>query len=104
MSEEEMVFGSIEEYQQYIADHQARRSMAVDLASHQITGMIGELSQDHLRALRSMMSVVKDSHTPAATAGVYAGYLAAEMNHRFDICPSCGVNHQDELLTTAHDE
>lgn len=69
--------------------------MAADSYRHDATRFLTELSEDQLVTFRNMMHnlVFEESGKLAA---YYEGMAGAFANLRFNICPSCGVNHDKE--------
>jgi hypothetical protein len=92
-----------EEMKEAIKNEMASQQMTIESVRHDIQRLFEELSMEHLLTLRHLFS-----HLVAAEDGRYAAYLegtaAATLYHRFHVCPSCGKDHDKELLEAAHAE
>lgn len=89
-----------EEMKEAIRSDMTRQKMQMDSFQHDVQRLFEELNKDHLLTLRHVFS-----HLAHADNGLYAAYLegvaAASLRHRFNVCPSCGVNHDEEFIEAA---
>lgn len=77
------------------AEAAAANQAAGEVMGHEIAQMLNELSQDHLVALNFMLNMIADSPKPVKGAGYFLGRVAANLEHRFGLCPGCGSKHDD---------
>lgn len=77
--------------------HITQQQMSVQSFRHDVQRLFEELDKEHLVTLRHLFN-----HLCIAEDGRYASYLegiaATTLHHRFNVCASCGVNHDEELL------
>jgi hypothetical protein len=89
-----------EEMKEAIRNTMAQQQMTVESFRHDVQRLFEELKMEHLLTLRHLFS-----HLMSADDGRYAAYLegtaAATLFHRFHVCPSCGKDHDKELLETS---
>lgn len=90
-----------EEMREYISNMQARQDMAMDSYRHEVERMFEELSKEHLTTLRSMLHNLSGGHNGHPLAAYYEGQVATELKHRFNICPGCGVDHDQQMQEEA---
>lgn len=74
-----------------------QRHMELESFRHDIQRLFEELNQDHLLTLRHLLN-----HISLSEKAIFPAYLegiaAATLKYRFNVCASCGVNHEEELL------
>ena len=79
-------------------EHAQRMEMAADSYRHEVTRLFSELSQDQLMILRNMMHQLVFSDD-GKLAAYYEGQVATVLNLKFNVCPSCGVDHDKEAAS-----
>lgn len=88
-----------EEQAEMRAAHE-RHQMAIDDFRHGFQRLFSELDQDQLRTLRTMLHILSEQ-TPNLNASGWEGMISWELKARFNICVSCGVNHEEEFADPA---
>ena len=86
-----------------MAAHMERHDMALDSHRHDISRLFQELDKEHLLTLRLMFHEFTDDPEGRLSA-YYEGILCATFAHRFDVCPGCGKNHEEELMGKQQEE
>jgi hypothetical protein len=79
-----------------VADMEHRRLVA-DSYRHDLQRMFEEISKDHLITLRQMVGFIAASDK-TGYASYVEGVAATTLHYRFNVCGTCGVNHEEELL------
>lgn len=73
------------------------QEMAMSDFNHSFQTLFSELTLDNLKTVKTMMHfIVGTAGSPIAAQ--WEGMLAWEMKNRFNICVTCGVNHDEEVL------
>lgn len=85
---------SEEDVERMKAAHE-RHLMALDEFRHSSQRLFDELDQDQLRTLQTMMHILVDT-TGSTMASLWEGIVAATLKHKYNICITCGVNHEEE--------
>lgn len=84
----------------YLAERD-KAEMALMAARHAFFSTIESLNQEQLTMFRDMMlhfAQMADSPTALLNLiGWYQGHFQAMLQTRFNECPSCKVNHEEEL-------
>lgn len=74
-----------------------QQQMTATAFRHDVQRLFEEASKEHIGTLRQLFRILCESED-----GRYASYLegvaATTLRHRFDVCPTCLVNHDEELL------
>lgn len=90
-----------EEMRAQMEEHHNRTMMEMADARHQIAALFNEMSKEHLFALRMVLSGLANAETKSEAkqlASYYEGIAAAKLEHRFGVCPGCGLSHEEELF------
>lgn len=74
-----------------------RSEMQWDDFRHGVQRLFEELNADQLETLGSMMRYVAQ-HEQCVLAGVWEGQISWERKKRFNICATCGVDHEKEAM------
>lgn len=75
--------------------HQERAEMSQESFLHGFQRLFQELDQEQLQTLRTMFVMAPEN--PEAVMQ-WAGMVAMSLKVRFNICITCGVNHEEEIL------
>lgn len=77
-------------------EHIQKAEMAAESYRHDSSRLIDELDQEQLMIFRHMLHqlVFEESGRLAA---YYEGMAAAKLSSKFNVCPSCMVNHDEEV-------
>ena len=74
-----------------------KQDMVADSHRHDISRLFQELERDHLLTLRLLFHEFSGD-SEGQLSSYYEGIVCATIAHRFDVCPGCGKNHENELL------
>lgn len=73
-----------------------------NVAIHAMVRLLGELSQEDMEALGSLVSYIANRGRKAPQAASYwQGMIAARLHERFGLCSGCGENHDAALAEMA---
>lgn len=89
-------FSIPEEVQQKLREHYERHEMMKEEFRHSFQRIFEELSEDQLRTIRTMLSVISDQDD-SHLAAEWLGMASWALKTRFNICVTCGINHDEEL-------
>jgi hypothetical protein len=85
------------EVQQQLIENFNRFQIQADDYRHSILRFISEADYDHLVTVRNMMHNITWAARPDIFSAHYEGWLAMELQKRFNICAACNVDHDKEL-------
>lgn len=71
--------------------------LAWDEFRHGVQRLFEELPEDQLSILASMLNHLTHCEQPELLAASWGSYATWELKKRFNICASCGVNHDKEF-------
>jgi hypothetical protein len=92
-------FSVPEEVQEKLREHYERHEMMKEEFRHSFQRIFEELPEDHLRTIRTMLSVISDQDE-SSLAAEWLGMASWALKTRFNVCVTCGVNHDEELAET----
>lgn len=78
----------------HVAARQDQDEMAVDANVHSIYRLFDELDQEQLKTLYGLINICGGE---AERATYYLGYINAKMETKFNLCPGCHKNHDEDL-------
>lgn len=73
-----------------------RMHMADQDFKHSTQRLFEELNHDQMRTLQAMLQVIQH-RTNDPLVALWEGIVVTEMKHRFNICITCGVNHDEDI-------
>lgn len=82
-----------EEIRQHLIAQNDRHEMALDSYRHEVHRMFDEMSKEHLLTLRHIFHNMSD-HSLAA---YYEGCVSTTLSIKYNVCPGCGVNHEEQM-------
>lgn len=90
-----------EEEQQEMKEAYERHRMSIEEFQHAFQRLFDELKEDQLKTLQTAFQILMDPNNHA-TAGQWEGMVAWQRKVRYNICVTCGVNHDEELSPPPH--
>jgi hypothetical protein len=85
-----------EEEQKQMQEAFERHRMSVEEFQHSFQRLFEELDEDQLKTIRTAFHALLDT-TGSPLAGQWEGMVAWQLKTRFNICVTCGVDHDKEL-------
>lgn len=76
---------------------QDRRQLEISAFQHDFQRLFDELPEDQLRTLRTMMQLATCEHGCNTPPTRWEAMIAWAMKVRFNVCVTCGVNHDTEV-------
>jgi hypothetical protein len=86
-----------EEQQQHLLEQQRRLEMTADSFRHEILRFLREAPHDHLLIVRNLMHNITWAARPDIFSSYYEAQVSMTLMERFNICPSCGVDHDEQV-------
>lgn len=88
-----------EEEQQQLKEAFERHRMSMEEFNHSFQRLFEELGEDQLKTLRTAFNIIL-SNDQSIIAGQWDAMASWELRKRFNICVTCGVNHDEELISS----
>ena len=89
-------FGITEEDQKKIKEQYEKAEMVREEFRHAFQRLFEELNEDQLRTLHTMLRIILE-HDHPGIIGEWYGICGWALKTRFNICVTCGVNHDTEF-------
>jgi hypothetical protein len=89
-----------EEEQKQMQEAFERHRMSIEEFQHSFQRLFEELDEDQLKTLRTAFHALIDT-TGSPLAGQWEGMIAWQLKIRFNICVTCGIDHDKELTGQA---
>lgn len=89
-------FGLSEQQKKELQERYEKAEMFREEFRHAFQRLFEELNEDQLRTVHTMLRVLADAETPLIAAEWY-GMSGWALKNRFNICVTCGINHDEEF-------
>ena len=90
--------GLTDEQKDFVKQQYDRQAMAAEANSHRVERFFDELNLEQLQTFIHMMDIIE--HVPSR-GQYFEGIALATVKYRFNVCPGCGENHEEQVTAMA---
>jgi hypothetical protein len=87
-----------EEVQKALEEAHDKAHMHNEAFGHTVVSFMNDLTPDYLRILRGLFANIRNDDEGGSRATLYyEGWITGILQYKFNICPICGKNHDEEI-------